>query len=74
MLKKDYLYGYYIQYDDESAYDGYVYLRDYLDRDEVLVFLETAHHKGEAPFEDNYGRNYLLSKNNDDTYLLTRRD
>ncbi|HOM33400.1 MAG TPA: hypothetical protein PK168_02335 [Candidatus Paceibacterota bacterium] len=73
MLKKDYLYGYYIQY-DESAYDGYTYLRDRLDRDEVVVFLETAYHKGEAPFEDDYGRNYLLSKNSDGTYLLTRRD
>ncbi len=73
MLEKVYLYGYYILY-DESAYDGYVYLRDRLDRDEVMVFLETAYHKGAAPFEDDYGRNYLLSKNSDGTYLLTRRN
>jgi len=74
MLKKEYLSGYYIQYDDESAYDGYVYLRDRLDSDEVKVFFEAAYHNGEAPFEDNYGKNYLLSKNSDGTYLLTRRD
>ena len=74
MLKKDYLYGYYVQYDDEVAYDGFVYLRDRLDQNEVQVFFNEASRRGRADFEDDYGRNFVLTKNTDGTFFISRRD
>jgi len=74
MIKKDYLYGYYVEYDDETAYDGFSYLRDRLDRNEVQVFFNEAYRSGKADFEDDYGRNFSLVRNSSGTFSVIKRD
>ncbi len=73
MIQKDTFYGYYISYDDETAYDGFVYLRDYLDRNETMVFFNEANRNGRADYEDAYGRDFTLIKNSDGTFTIERR-
>lgn len=72
-MKKIYLHGYYVSYDDSAA-DGIYYLQYQLDPEEIAVFFETARLKGDCPFEDQYNRNYSLVYNNDGTYTLIKRD
>ncbi|HOK21003.1 MAG TPA: hypothetical protein PLX73_02315 [Candidatus Paceibacterota bacterium] len=74
MLKRDYLYGYYVEYDDEVAYNGFTYLRDRLDHNEVQVFFNEASRRGRADFEDDYGRNYSLIKDDSGNYTIVSRD
>jgi len=74
MLKRDYLYGYYVEYDDEVAYNGFTYLRDRLDHNEVQVFFNEASRRGRADFEDDYGRNYSLVKDDNGNYTIVSRD
>ncbi|HOV88956.1 MAG TPA: hypothetical protein PLB74_02790 [Candidatus Paceibacterota bacterium] len=74
MLKRDYLYGYYVEYDDEVAYNGFTYLRDRLDHNEVQVFFNEASRRGRADFEDDYGRNYSLIKDGSGNYTIVSRD
>lgn len=73
MIQKDTLYGYYVSYDDEVAYDGFAYLRDRLDQSEAIVFFHEASRIGKADFEDDYGRDFTLTKNDDGTFTITRR-
>ena len=73
-MKQIYLYGYYINYEDDAR-DGIYYLQYQIDPEEARVFFEQARLKGSCPFEDQYNRDFLLTYNyNDGSYTLTRKN
>ena len=60
-------------YYEDNAYNGIIYLRDYLDFSETKVFFEYAWSRGRADFEDRSGYDYTLIKNSDGSYTVARR-
>lgn len=66
------IHGYSVRYSDATR-PGMDYLGHDLDRDEAEVIFEHAKRHGEAPFEDDHNRDFLLIHDDAREYHIERR-
>lgn len=71
MAEERFMHGFKVLY-EEDALDGVRYLDNRLERDFATVFFTYARNYRPAPFEDQNGRQYILSYKND-LYFLERK-
>ncbi|HOX10375.1 MAG TPA: hypothetical protein P5323_00120 [Candidatus Moranbacteria bacterium] len=71
MSEEKYVHGYHVMF-EESAAEGMRYLDDRLDSECAKVFFVYAQRYGKAPFEDQQGRKYMLSYENE-MYVLNKK-
>ena len=66
------IHGYSVRYSDDTR-PGMDYLKNDLDSDEAEVIFEHAKRHGEAPFEDDHNRDFLLIHDDDREYHIEKR-
>jgi len=71
MAQEKYVHGFRLMYEKEAE-EGMRYLNDRLESDFAKVFFVYAQHYRTAPFEDQQGRKYVLTYENN-MYMLERR-
>lgn len=73
-LKKEYVYGFLVQFDEEDR-PGVKYLRGDLQYNEAKTLFDAARLRGNAEFEDDYDRDWTLIYNpGTANYTLLHRD
>lgn len=71
MALEKFVHGYHLMYEKEDE-EGMIYLKDKLDFEYAKVFFVYAKSYRVAPFEDQSGRKYALSYENN-LYILSRK-
>jgi hypothetical protein len=71
MAKEEYVHGYKVIFEEEAE-DGYKYLHNRLDEECAKVFFVYAKHYKPAPFEDRFGKRFVLTHDSGDKYLLSQ--
>ena len=71
MSQEKYVHGHHVMYEKEAE-EGVNYLDNHLSSEYAKVFFVYAEHHHAAPFEDNQGRKYLLTYENN-MYILDRK-